>query len=381
MDNIEIRNEDYKVLVVDDIPDNVILLNAFLRRAKFRVVTASDGPQALSKVGSEHPDLMLLDIMMPGMDGFEVLRRLQQDPAGKDLPVIVVTALSGQDDIARAFECGASDFITKPILYQNLITRITHQLRYSAALKAVRSYSEQLSRTIETRDRMYSVIAHDLRSPIGTLKMTFELLLEQLPMDMVGEDARSLLVDGSHVSEQTFLLLDNLLKWTKSQLGNLVPAVEDISLRDTIAFSSDYFRYMADTKRLTVSYDIPDNLVARCDAEMLKTVVRNLLSNAVKFSRAGSSIEISARPLEGNFLQVDVTDHGVWMSAERVSKFNSSQTLESTYGTSNEEGSGLGLMLCRELVAKNGGTISVSSVEGAGTTFSFTTVPAATPGR
>ena len=97
-------------------PDNVILLNAFLRRAKFRVVTASDGPQALSKVGSEHPDLMLLDIMMPGMDGFEVLRRLQQDPAGKDLPVIVVTALSGQDDIARAFECGASDFITKPIL-------------------------------------------------------------------------------------------------------------------------------------------------------------------------------------------------------------------------------------------------------------------------
>ena len=113
---------------------------------------------------------------------------------------------------------------------------------------------------------MYSVIAHDLRSPIGTLKMTFELLLEQLPMDMVGEDARSLLVDGSHVSEQTFLLLDNLLKWTKSQLGNLVPAVEDISLRDTIAFSSDYFRYMADTKRLTVSYGIPDNLVARCDA-------------------------------------------------------------------------------------------------------------------
>ena len=182
MDNIEIRNEDYKVLVVDDIPDNVILLNAFLRRAKFRVVTASDGPQALSKVGSEHPDLMLLDIMMPGMDGFEVLRRASRpDPAGKDLPVIVVTALSGQDDIARAFECGASDFITKPILYQNLITRITHQLRYSAALKAVRSYSEQLSRTIETRDRMYSVIAHDLRSPIGTLKMTFELLLEQLP--------------------------------------------------------------------------------------------------------------------------------------------------------------------------------------------------------
>lgn len=372
MDNTEINNADYTVLVVDDIQDNVTLLDAFLRRAGFKVVSASNGKDALEWLQKEDVDVMLLDIMMPEMDGFEVLRRLQQDPVHRDLPVIVVTALGGQDDIAHAFNLGASDFITKPIMYQNLITRVSHQLRYAVVVNTIRQQSEQLRRTIGVRDRMYSVIAHDLRSPIGTMKMIFEVLLDQLPVEKVGEDARAFLVDGSYVSEQTFMLLDNLLKWTKSQLDRFEAALQDVPLRETVIFSSYIFKYMAQAKSVTIEYDIPESLTVRCDVEMLKTVVRNMLSNALKFSKENSVINVRANDVGDGTVRLDFIDHGVGMTSDQVAKFNSAEPLKSTYGTSNEEGSGLGLMLCRELVGKFGGALTVVSKEGEGTTFSLT---------
>jgi len=372
MENTEIKNGDYTVLVVDDIQDNVALLNAFLRRAGFKVSSAANGKEALEKLQDEDVDVMLLDIMMPEMDGFEVLRHLQQSDSHKDLPVIVVTALGGQEDIAHAFNLGASDFITKPIMYQNLITRVSHQLRYAVAVNTIRQQSEQLKRTIEVRDRMYSVIAHDLRSPIGTMKMIFEMLLDQLPADKIGEETRDFLVDGSHVSEQTFMLLDNLLKWTKSQLGRFEAAMQDVQLKETVMFSSDIFKYMSQAKGVTIEYDIPEETEVKCDVEMLKTVVRNLLSNALKFSKEGSVIRVKSLDMEDGTVRLDFIDHGVGMNEEQVAKFNSAEPLKSTYGTSNEEGSGLGLMLCRELVSKIGGTLTVASKVGEGTTFSFT---------
>lgn len=371
MKNIALNPEDYTILAVDDITTNIMLLKAVLSRAKYKIITATGGVEALEKVAAESPDLILLDIMMPDMDGYEVLRRLKADPAAQDIPVIFLTALHNPEDIVKGFKLGASDYVSKPFNHEELITRVAHHIYLAAAQRTITAQRDELQATVEARDKMYSVIAHDLRSPIGTLKMVFNMLSMSLTKDEIGDENFEMLSMGNDITESTFMLLDNLLKWTKSQIGRMNTVFQEVDISEVVLFASKMSDMVAQVKNIRVEYDIPGPIRVRCDVDMVKTIMRNLMSNAIKYSQEGGSILISVHETPTHAV-VSVRDYGIGISEEDLPKLLNPDVHFTTYGTKNEEGSGLGLQLCLDLTRRNGGELSVESKPGEGSTFTFT---------
>ena len=349
MDAGENRSE-YKILIVDDVVSNVLLLKILLTNEKFQVCTANNGTSCIEMAKKEHPDLILLDVMMPDISGFDTAIILKKDDETKEIPIIFLTALNTPADLVKGFQVGANDFLTKPFNKEELVMRVMQQISLVAAKRIIEKQNAELRATLNNRDKMYSVIAHDLRSPMASIRMVLNLVVASVPKETVHD------------------LLDNLLKWTKSQTGKLTVVTQDLDLNDIIPGVVDIFEMIAETKNIKLNLErTSEPLIVRADNDMLKTVVRNFMSNAVKFSPEGSTIDI-LMTTEGDFAKISVRDHGVGIAADRLdSIFHKGET---TYGTGGEEGSGLGLQLCQDFARKNGGDCTVESVEGEGSTFS-----------
>lgn len=368
--NMEINPSEYKILIVDDVMSNVLLLKVLLTNEKFAIATASNGRQALEQVEKENPDLVLLDVMMPDMSGFEVAQHLKSNPNTADIPIIFLTALNSTADIVKGFQVGANDFISKPFNKEELIIRVTHQISLVAAKRLILSKTEELQRTIAGRDKLYSVIAHDLRSPMGSIKMVLNMLILNLPSEKIGAEMYELLTMANQTTKDVFSLLDNLLKWTKSQIGKLNVVYQDVDLVEVTDGVIEIFSMVASLKKIRIREMKPEKMMVNADIDMLKTVVRNLLSNAIKFSKENSEVLVKMEEVDGMAV-VSVQDYGCGISEEGQKKLLHTDTHFSTFGTNNEEGSGLGLLLCKDFVVKNGGKLWFTSKEGEGSIFSF----------
>ena len=363
-----IVKSDYKVLIVDDVVSNVLLLKILLQQEKYQICTANGGKMCIEQAKSEKPDLILLDVMMPDINGFDTATILKKDPETKHIPIIFLTALNSPNDLIRGFQVGANDFLTKPFNKEELVVRVYHQIKLVAAYRIIEEQNRNLRATIKNRDKMYSVIAHDLRSPMASIRMVLNLLVNAVSKDSLGPELFELLDKANKESEVCHDLLDNLLKWTKSQTGTLNVVLQDFDLNDVVPGVIDIFEMIALTKKITLQYKGTDTpLVVRADNDMLKTVVRNFMSNAIKFSPEGASIDITMTS-DADFAKISVRDHGVGIAPDRIDSIFSKG--ETTYGTGGEEGSGLGLQLCADFARKIGGDVLVESVVGEGSTFS-----------
>ena len=373
MDEVEsleskINRSDYKILIVDDVVSNVLLLKILLTNEQFQVCTANNGTTCIEVAKTEHPDLILLDVMMPDINGFDTAVVLKKDATTRDIPIIFLTALNTPQDLVRGFQVGANDFLTKPFNKEELVMRVMQQISLVAAKRIIEKQNSELRATLNNRDKMYSVIAHDLRSPMASIRMVLNLVVASASPETVGEELYTLLDQANRESEEVHDLLDNLLKWTKSQTGRLTVVKQELNLNDIIPGVVEIFDIIAQTKRIKLDYQPLDGDVkVIADNDMLKTIVRNFLSNAIKFSPEDSTIEIILKE-EGDFAKVSVRDHGVGIAADRLGTiFHKGET---TYGTDGEEGSGLGLQLCQDFARKNDGDCTVESIEGQGSTFS-----------
>ena len=366
----KINRSDYKILIVDDVVSNVLLLKILLTNEKFQVCTANNGRMCIEMAKKEHPDLILLDVMMPDINGFDTAVVLKKDEETKDIPIIFLTALNTPQDLVHGFQVGANDFLTKPFNKEELVMRVTQQISLVAAKRIIEKQNAELKATLSNRDKMYSVIAHDLRSPMASIRMVLNLVVQSASAETVGPELYMLLDQANRESEEVHDLLDNLLKWTKSQTGRLNVVLQELDLNDIVPGVVEIFDVIAQTKHITLELKKTDApLKVTADNDMLKTVLRNFMSNAVKFSPENSTIQILMAN-EGDFARVSVKDQGVGIAADRLgSIFHKGET---TYGTGGEEGSGLGLQLCQDFARKNGGDCYVESVEGEGSTFSFT---------
>ncbi|MBQ9261689.1 MAG: hybrid sensor histidine kinase/response regulator [Prevotella sp.] len=366
----KINRSDYKILIVDDVMSNVLLLKILLTNEKFQVCTANCGNACIEQARKEHPDLILLDVMMPDINGFDTAVIMKKDDELKDIPIIFLTALNMPQDLVKGFQVGASDFLTKPFNKEELIMRVMQQISLVAAKRIIEKQNKELKATLNNRDKMYSVIAHDLRSPMASIRMVLNLVVQSTSADSVGPELYTLLDQANRESEEVHDLLDNLLKWTKSQTGRLNVVLQDLDLNDIIPGVVEIFEMIAQTKHITLDLQKTEApLKVHADNDMLKTVLRNFMSNAIKFSPENSTIQILMAN-EGDFARVSVKDQGVGIAADRLDTiFHKGET---TYGTGGEEGSGLGLQLCQDFARKNGGDCYVESVEGQGSTFSFT---------
>lgn len=374
---MKINPAEYKILVVDDVQSNVLLLKALLGREGFNIIYAMNGTEALEKVKSESPDLVLLDVMMPDMDGFEVAGRLKVEPSQAEIPIIFLTALNDSASVVKGFQLGANDFISKPFRREELLIRVEHQLSLVDARRIILRQTEELRKTIAGRDKLYSVIAHDLRSPMASIKMLCNTIMMSIEPGSVPQDVFEMLEMANKTSEEVFSLLDNLLKWTKSQLGKLSNVPQPIDLVGLVDGVIEVFKPIAESKSIALALERSiESVEVVVDVEMIKSVVRNLISNAIKFSHKDTTVttRVETRMDERNGLNeviVLVSDKGCGIKEEDQPKLLNEATYFTTFGTNSEEGSGLGLLLCKDFVAKNNGQLWFTSKPGAGSDFCF----------
>jgi signal transduction histidine kinase len=236
----------------------------------------------------------------------------------------------------------------------------------------------QLKEANMTKDKFFSIIAHDLRSPFTSI-LGFSRLLSEEYDDFSDEDRKMMVTQIQNSTETTFQLLDNLLAWAKTQLGRTIINPELFTLESLIAETVKQTTPQALIKNISLVSDRIEDVEIYADQNMIRTVLRNLVSNAVKFSFPGGTIELDSF-IKDNKLTITVTDHGTGIPPDVLDKlFNLSEQTITTKGTANEKGTGLGLILCREFIEKNGGSIAAKSEMGKGSTFSIN-LPINSPG-
>lgn len=367
---MEINNSDYKILIVDDVRANVMLLKALVKKNNYQVLEASDGRQALDLFEEHKPDLILLDIMMPILNGYQVMESIRTGSTKPDVAIILITALDNKDDIVKGFNAGANDYISKPFNNEELEARVRHQISLTAAKQEIEEKTRDLIAVIKNRDKLYSVIAHDLRSPLSSVKMILTLLVSELKGVNINVDLYELLDEANRTTENIFILLDNLLKWTKSQIGKLNLSVQKIDIVNIIHGLIDLYSLMSQNKRIKITVSSESKIVEMIsDPDIIKTIIRNLLSNAMKFSYSDSEVIFNVEEKDECVI-ISVEDFGCGIPEEKKANILSDKEMGYTsYGTKNEEGSGLGLSLCNEFTKKLGGHIWFESEENKGSKF------------
>lgn len=360
------------ILIVDDVPKNIQLLGSILKEEAYELEFATSGKEALEWLNSKQFDLVLLDIMMPEMDGFEVCRKIKENPATREVSVIFLTAKADFQSIIQGFETGAVDYITKPYNRKELLVRVkTHLI--------LQQQRKQLELSTAFEKKIFSIIGHDLRSPMGNIRTYIDAFL--LVNNNLDENLTLLLKDLYLLSDNAFNLLENLLNWAKSQSGSIIcrPRHDNISLLIKNVLS--LFSLQAESKKIELKFEGPDVASGFFDAELISVVIRNLISNALKFTPHGGTVKLKVRcTIENGIerLNVQVTDSGIGMTAETVDNLANKNIHFTTYGTDNEKGSGLGFQLCKEFVALNHGQILIESKPGSGSSF-LISLPVAEP--
>lgn len=367
---MEINNSDYKILIVDDVKANVMLLKALVKKNDFQIIEAFDGKQALEMFEAHKPDLILLDIMMPILDGYQVLEKIRTGSINTDVSVILITALDNKEEVVKGFSAGANDYISKPFNNKELEARIRHQISLIAAKQEIDQKTKDLISAIKNRDKLYSVIAHDLRSPLSSVKMILNLLVSELKNCGISNDLYELLDESNRTTENLFILLDNLLKWTKNQIGKLHLSIQKIDIIGITHGLIGLYSLMTQGKNIEINViSNSESIEIYSDTDIFKTIIRNLLSNAIKFSYSGNKINIYINE-KNDSVEICVEDFGCGISPERQALILADKEIGYTsYGTNNEEGSGLGLNLCKEFTEKLGGKIWFESELNKGSKF------------
>ncbi len=365
---MKVINSKYKILIVDESEEQLLELEQVLIDQKFTVLKSQSGKEAIKIYRKERPDLVILEISMPDISGFEICSYIRKNSNKKRIPIIFLTTSTDSNDIIESFKVGGDDYVAKPFNFDVLMARINHQLSMLVAKSIIIEKNRELYNTVIARDRMYSVIAHDLRSPVGTIKMIMNLLTENTVDNIVEETLYRMIREANFITEELFTLLDNLLKWAKNQSGSMTPIFQEIDLVDITKGGVELFRKVAIVKNIQVEFNTIPMAMANVDIEMTKSCIRNLMSNAFKFSYENSKVIVSLSE-EKDYFRVAIQDFGCGMNQEEIQKLLNPKTHYTSYGTAKEEGSGLGLLLVKELITKNKGHLCFNSLKGIGSTF------------
>ncbi|OQY03467.1 MAG: hypothetical protein B6I20_04940 [Bacteroidetes bacterium 4572_117] len=364
------QNNNPKILIIDDIAENIKVVANVLKKHNFNISFAKSGANGIEKVKKIQFDLILLDIMMPEMDGFEVCRLLKKDIKTKDIPVIFLTAKTDEMSLKKGFETGGVDFITKPFKSSELIARVNSHIQLKLVQEQLKKTNEEIQLANENKDKLLSIIAHDLRNPFSVL-IAFSKLLVDSYDEFSKEDVMIYIKSFYQTSKQGFSLLDNLLKWSKSQTGKMEITPERLDLNDLVEETVTLLNSQALNKNIKIRNKVPKNIFAFADLNMTLTVLRNLISNAIKFTNSKGKVSVFGERNKKQ-IKIIVTDNGVGIDASDIKKILRIDIKHSTSGTVGERGTGLGIILCKEFIEKNNGEFVIESKPGIGSKFSFT---------
>jgi len=350
------------ILVVDDQLANIQVVGSVLGHLGHEIIPATDGPTALKRLASRLPDIILLDLLMPGMNGYEVCQRLKENADWKDIPVIFLSAADDKDLIVQALNAGGVDYITKPFNQAELVSRVRTQL----ALKSARDHLKQLA---EDKDELLGIIAHDLKSHLGGMEMSAQLLRSRIARQ---DDADPRLVQ---LAENILHSSGQLLAFVKEFLANAaadhgIPLkAASLNLADAAAAAVRQYQETAAHKKIAIETEFPEGmLLVLADASALSQVLDNLISNAIKFSPPGRKVFVSVRRRAGQG-ECAIQDQGPGFTAEDKKRMFRRYGRLSARPTGDEPSTGLGLSIVRRLVQAMNGELECESTPGNGATF------------
>lgn len=360
------------ILVVDDTPANLQLLGGMLKERGHKVRPVPSGKLALQAAAAASPDLILLDINMPGMNGYEVCTELKRQELTREIPVIFISALNETIDKVMAFGVGGVDYVTKPFQFEEVEARVAcHlnlrrlQLDLAARNEELRQSNDDLRRLQELRDNLTHMIVHDLRSPLSGVIGAMEVI--GMEAGTLPASSRKMLQLGRDAGQQMIAMINSLLDISKIEAGELQPHCTE---GDLVATAREAVNTLGGLHRQrTVAVESHrEPLLLSFDRELISRVIQNLLGNALKFTPQNGTIRIQITPAAGAF-RVGVADNGPGIPPEfhqRIfEKFGQVNTDRARVGT------GLGLTFCKLAIEAHGGRIGVESTVGEGSTFWF----------
>jgi signal transduction histidine kinase len=357
-----------KILLVDDITKNLQLLGTILQEYGFQVALAKSGEQALTIADNKPPDLILLDIAMPEMDGYEVCRRLKANPKTKDIPVIFLTAKTESEDIVMGFDVGGVDYVSKPFNPQELIKRVITHLELKRGREELKSLNEELIKSSDEKEKFLSIISHDLRSPFHGL-LGIAQIIEENYDKLEKHDLKEYFDLLNEGLLNQFKFLENILQWGKLRRGRIEFEPIVCELNSILESVVNTLKINADHKKIKIIKNFEISAKAYCDKDLIRELFHNLIANAIKFTNRGGSIQIEINNSMRDYTIVNIIDDGIGISEENISKLFKIDRMFTTNGTNHESGAGLGLLLCKEIVEKHKGEISVQSEKNKGAKF------------
>ncbi|MBF0452897.1 MAG: hybrid sensor histidine kinase/response regulator, partial [Candidatus Magnetomorum sp.] len=351
------------ILIVDDNLVNLRVMMQHLSEEGYETRIAQNGQQALEQLNIALPDLILLDIMMPDMDGFETCQHIKDIPSAQNIPIIFMTALTETESKVKGLKLGAVDYITKPFQHEEVLARINTHL-------TIRRQQVALNHLNATKDRFFSIIAHDLRGVFNPLMISTDMLIKIA----MKEDSPKMIKFSTAVRKSTqnaYELLENLLTWSRCQRNGIDVSFGKMDIGQVIERNLLLYKEKAKQKNISLTHNVPKNILVYADRNITDTILRNLIANALKFTYPDGHIQIFIESKD-NSVHVSVRDDGIGIDQDGLEKLFKIESKYKKKGTADEHGTGLGLILCKELSIKNNGNIWVTSEVGNGSIFTFT---------
>ena len=356
----------YTILIVDDNSNNLKVLAGVLKIAGYDFRMAKSGQQALNILEKTSPDLILLDIQMPEMDGFETCLKIKENGNMAKIPIIFLTANTDAESVNRAFKSGGVDFVTKPFNTDELLARIKTHI-------TLKTQSEELVKQNAAKDKFFSIISHDLKNPLANIIGFAELIKDS--SNEINPEKLELFIGYIHNSALfTLEILEDLLDWARIQRGSLKSVKNNFNLSNLLFTNIEGHIPQALAKSIYFESNFDKNIFINADEKMITAVVRNLISNAIKFTPDGGEIVISSKEIVVNHkkvIETQICDNGIGMSYEELNKLFKIEHNFISKGTNNERGTGLGLILSKEFITQNDGNIRVESELTLGSRFIF----------
>jgi len=360
-----------KILMVDDEPRNLRLLEGILAPLGYDLRRVESGTEALEQVAADPPDLVLLDVMMPGLSGFDVCRQLKSQVETQFIPVVLVTALADRESRVTGIEAGADDFISKPVDPNELRARVRSLLRAKSLHDELQQRYEELRKLEVMRETLTHMIVHDLRNPLQALIGNLELLRDK---EYVSEEKEAQTYFYAIIrGEQTLMdMINAILDLAKLEAGEMQLDLSEVDLGQVVSDVEVGMRSLLERKTLKFEARLPDHTsFLYADREVLRRILVNILGNAITFSPREGHITITACA-ENRRVRIAVRDEGPGIPAEyRDRIFEKFGQVESRL-EGKKYSTGLGLAFCKMAVEAHGGQIGVDSEVGAGSTFWFT---------